>query len=284
MIDKAQASMDAGAPIALELISTVNDNMSSSHFHEFYELYFLDSGNRYHAIDDKIFLTTPGDFIFFPPLTMHHSFSNLGVPFSRIVIYFRPDMIASVEIRAALSDPFRIYRPAKEVLRELRRLVYGMLDEQDHPGDYHWEQMNSILNMVLVLVLRQTQVRKYSGGNRINEVISYIHGNYASEITIPDLAERFGMSEYYLCRQFRKYSRITIIEYLQRTRIMNAKRLFMETDHNVTQVAALTGFSNLTHFNRVFRTISGQTPSEYRKQCRLVDKQTKKAPPYGPIP
>ena len=95
MIDKAQASMDAGAPIALELISTVNDNMSSSHFHEFYELYFLDSGNRYHAIDDKIFLTTPGDFIFFPPLTMHHSFSNLGVPFSRIVIYFRPDMIAS---------------------------------------------------------------------------------------------------------------------------------------------------------------------------------------------
>ena len=153
MIDKAQASMDAGAPIALELISTVNDNMSSSHFHEFYELYFLDSGNRYHAIDDKIFLTTPGDFIFFPPLTMHHSFSNLGVPFSRIVIYFRPDMIASEEIRAALSDPFRIYRPAKEVLRELRRLVYGMLDEQDHPGDYHWEQMNSILNMVLILVL-----------------------------------------------------------------------------------------------------------------------------------
>lgn len=144
--------------------------------------------------------------------------------------------------------------------------------------------MNSILNMVLVLVLRQTQVRKYSGGNRINEVISYIHENYASEITIPDLAERFGMSEYYLCRQFRKYSRRTIIEYLQRTRIMNAKRLFMETDHNVTQVAALTGFSNLTHFNRVFRTISGQTPSEYRKQCRLVDKQTKKAPPYGPIP
>ena len=38
MIDKAEASMDAGAPIALELISTVNDNMSSSHFHEFYEL------------------------------------------------------------------------------------------------------------------------------------------------------------------------------------------------------------------------------------------------------
>ena len=113
------------------------------------------------------------------------------------------------------------------------------------------------------------QIKKFSGGDRINEVISYIHENYASEITIPGLAERFGMSEYYLCRQFRKYSNRTIIEYLQRTRIMNAKRIFMETDKNVTRVAALTGFSNLTHFSRIFRTVSGQSPSEYRRQRRL---------------
>ena len=50
---------------------------------------------------------------------------------------------------------------------------------------------------------------------------------------------------------------------------MNAKRIFMETDKNVTQVAALTSFSNLTHFNRIFRAVSGQNPSEYRRQCRL---------------
>ena len=105
------------------------------------------------------------------------------------------------------------------------------------------------------------QIKKFSGGDRINEVISYIHENYASEITIPGLAERFGMSEYYLCRQFRKYSNRTIIEY--------AKRIFMETDKNVTRVAALTGFSNLTHFSRIFRTVSGQSPSEYRRQRRL---------------
>lgn len=269
MIDKAQAAMDAGAPIALELISSVNDNMSKSHFHEYYELYFLDSGDRYHMIDDKVFLTSSGDFILFPPLTMHHSYSNLNVPFSRVVVYFRQDMIASREMVQAISDPFHIYRPSHEMLRELRRLIYGMLDEQDHPGDFHWPQMRAFLNMILILVLRQKKIKKFSGGNRINEVISYIHENYASEITIPDLARRFGMSEYYLCRQFRKYANRTIIEYLQRTRIMNAKRIFMETDKNVSQVAAMTGFSNLTHFNRVFQAVSGQKPSEYRKQCRL---------------
>ena len=48
---------------------------------------------------------------------------------------------------------------------------------------------------------------------------------------------------------------------------MNAKRLFMETDRNVTEVARETGFSNLTHFNRVFREVADVTPSEYRKHC-----------------
>lgn len=271
MIDKAQAAMEAGVPIALELISGVNDNMSRSHFHEYYELYFLDSGERYHMIDDKVFLTTSGDFMLFAPLTMHHSFSNLNISFSRVVIYFRQDCVLSQEVLDAMACPYPLFRPTMDMLRELRRLIYEMLDEQEHPGDYHWTEMRSLLNMILILVLRQTRVRKFSGGSRINEVISYIHENYSSEITIPKLAQRFSLSEYYLCRQFRKYANRSIIEYLQRTRVMNAKRLFMETDKNVTEVAALTGFSNLTHFNRVFRAVSGMSPSEYRKKCRTSE-------------
>ena len=268
MIDKAQAAMAAGTPIALELISGSNMNMSQSHFHEYYELFFLDSGTRYHTIDDKVFLTKAGDFILFPPLTMHHSFSNRDVCYSRVVIYFQPDVIASAQLREAFADPYHIFRPSKEVLRGLRRMVYEMLSEQEAPGPFHWEDMKSLLNLILIQVMRVSRIDKFSGGNRINEVISYIHENYASEITVPLLADRFGLSESYLCRQFRKYANRTIIEYLQGTRVMNAKRLFMETDMNVTQVAAQTGFSNLTHFNRVFRAVSGESPSEYRKKCR----------------
>ena len=46
---------------------------------------------------------------------------------------------------------------------------------------------------------------------------------------------------------------------------MNAERLFKETDKNVTEVATLTGFSNLTHFNRVVKEIAGVNPSQYKK-------------------
>lgn len=103
---------------------------------------------------------------------------------------------------------------------------------------------------------------------RVTKVIQYIHNHYAEDISLKDLSERFYVSEYYLCREFKKSTKRTIVEYIRQTRIMNAKRLFMETDRNVTEVARETGFSNLTHFNRVFREIADVTPSEYRKRCQ----------------
>ena len=54
-------------------------------------------------------------------------------------------------------------------------------------------------------------------------------------------------------------------QYVNTTRIMNAQRKFMETDKNITEICNETGFSNLTHFNRVFKAVTGMTPSGYRK-------------------
>ena len=55
MIDVAQTSMAAGAACAIAQVTGVNDNMSQSHYHDYFELYFLDSGERYHLMDDKLF-------------------------------------------------------------------------------------------------------------------------------------------------------------------------------------------------------------------------------------
>ena len=47
---------------------------------------------------------------------------------------------------------------------------------------------------------------------------------------------------------------------------MNAQRKFMETSKNITDISRETGFSNLTHFNRVFKSVTGMSPSQYRRQ------------------
>ena len=97
-------------------------------------------------------------------------------------------------------------------------------------------------------------------------MIRYIHSHYQEDISLEMLAQMFYVSPYYLCREFKKSTNSTIVRYINVTRIMNAQRKFMETSKNITDISRETGFSNLTHFNRVFKSVTGMSPSQYRRQ------------------
>ena len=74
MIDQAGILMAQGSGIACERIQGVNDNMSQSHYHEYYEIYYLEAGERFHMVEDKLYKMEAGEFIIFPPYVMHHSY------------------------------------------------------------------------------------------------------------------------------------------------------------------------------------------------------------------
>lgn len=67
MIDQAGIMMAQGALIASERIIGVNDNMAQSHYHEYFELYYLETGERFHMVQDRCYKMTAGEFIIFPP-------------------------------------------------------------------------------------------------------------------------------------------------------------------------------------------------------------------------
>lgn len=269
MIDIAQVQMGQAANIALEQVSGVNDNMSKSHYHEYFELYFLEYGERYHIIDDSIYKTLPGDFMLFTPLTLHRSYGDSDVSFSRVVIYFTPEKILYPDLNKVLLNSNGMYRPNKHTLHVMRQYIFEMLNEQSVPSQLHDNYIQTLLNMMLFEITRMNQVKQINDKtDRISRIIRYINSAYASEITLKDLAARFYVNEYYLCHEFKKYTNRSIGTYISNTRIINAQRLFMETKLNVTQVAQHTGFTNLSNFNRVFKKITGMTPSEYRKKIR----------------
>lgn len=240
--------------------------MIRSHYHDYYELYFLDNGERYHYIDDKLYKTEAGDCIIFPPQTMHRSYSEQGCTFSRIVLYFRPDIISSDALRQKLANSYCVYKSDTESLKMLRRLMYYFLEAQNSASAYKQEQMEALVNLIIIIVLEMKEstigIERH---NRTTQIINYINNNYEHDISLDVLADMFHISTYYLCREFKKNTNRTVVDYIKHTRIMNAERLFKETDKNVTEVATLTGFSNLTHFNRVFKEIAGVNPSQFKK-------------------
>ena len=181
---------------------------------------------------------------------MHHSYGQENVPFKRLLVYFSKEEVDSVQLLKVLEKGTGVYKP-------------------DDPQAYHEDYIHTLLNMALLTIARNIQTPvKPEKRNRITDVISYIHQNYQEDISIDQLAQMSYVSPYYLCREFKRYTNSTIIQYVNVTRVMNAQRMFMETNKNITEISRDTGFSNITHFNRVFKSVMGMTPSNFRKMYK----------------
>ena len=91
------------------------------------------------------------------------------------------------------------------------------------------------------------------------------------DVRIDELAKLVGVSSSYLQRIFRQVQGVTIVEYLNRLRIDRAKLLLVNTSDSVIDVAMAAGFNSRQHFCRVFASLEGCSPSQYRIQMQKLD-------------
>jgi AraC-like DNA-binding protein len=90
------------------------------------------------------------------------------------------------------------------------------------------------------------------------------------DVSLPSFARRVGLSERQVSRLFREEFGKTFREHLVQLRLERAKRLLRDTDQSIIDVACKTGWGSLAHFNSVFRSRVGTTPSRFRARVRAV--------------
>jgi len=93
---------------------------------------------------------------------------------------------------------------------------------------------------------------------------AYIVGHQADPIDLDDVAKAMHVSTFYFCKMFKKATGMTFTEYLGRVRIERAKTQLLNPNRRVSEIAYDVGFQSLTHFNRVFRQVAGQSPTKFR--------------------
>jgi AraC-like DNA-binding protein len=87
---------------------------------------------------------------------------------------------------------------------------------------------------------------------------------YADPHTLEEVLQLAAMSKASFAREFRHYTGFTFTEFLNRVRLDHARRLLLASDDSISTIAYAVGFSNLSHFNRLFRRVYGRPPSEMR--------------------
>jgi len=94
----------------------------------------------------------------------------------------------------------------------------------------------------------------------------YITEHQTEELSLDQVAKSVHTSKFYFCKMFKKSTGINFTDYLSRVRTERAKSLLLNPNLRVSEIAYEVGFQSLTHFNRVFKRILGESPSDYRNQ------------------
>ncbi|WP_054743033.1 helix-turn-helix domain-containing protein [Cellulosilyticum ruminicola] len=106
---------------------------------------------------------------------------------------------------------------------------------------------------------------------KISEVTAFINEHFMDDITLSLVAKRFYMNPYYLCRTFKEVTGSNFTQYLNTVRIRASEELLLTTNLSILEIATATGYTNSTHFGRVFKQTFGISPLQYRKLHAKAD-------------
>lgn len=115
-----------------------------------------------------------------------------------------------------------------------------------------------------------TTVIRESKSRRIDTICKYIEENFAKDISLTDVSSIVAMSESSFSHFFKKRTGRSFISYLNDVRIGQSTKLLFETTNSIAEISFVCGFSNISNFNRIFKKIKGQTPSEYRTSIQQI--------------
>ncbi len=120
-------------------------------------------------------------------------------------------------------------------------------------------------NPNLLIYDKQTEdLSEADSGNIIRFVMEYVGKNYASPITLSDIAKELFLTPNYLTTLFKKKTGTAFKKYLTHYRIHQAKKYLAEPKYRVIDIAKFVGYENDEYFCKVFKGVEGCTPSEYR--------------------
>ncbi len=168
--------------------------------------------------------------------------SKFGICFSNEV----KSVVSIMLYELAQMTGFKRYTHLLNILYVLSKdHEYEFLHEQPYPHKYIWKEQY-----------------------RLNDLYRFIDHNYMNQIALSDAAGICHLSNEAFCRYFKKATNQTFVQFLNGYRIAQSKRMMLLTD-SLSEIAFASGFESLAYFSRVFKQVSGLSPSEYRRKTLM---------------
>lgn len=239
----------------------------------YYQLKFVVRGSGRVVWQNRSFEVRAGD-IFFLDLTQKHQYhTNPDDPWELLWVRFDGfqakayfDMLGSMDYPIfRTSDPERM----KQLFADLYELFRNRPAGLEISASYLITTILTEMAMSKIDGVASRLSDARSGyPNEIQTAVSFIESHYSYPLKIEDIANHVHLSPYYFSRLFRKTTGSTVMEYIMKHRMQQAKRLLADPSHEIGAIAELVGFCNPSYFAKLFARYVGVSPSRYRQSIR----------------
>lgn len=252
--------------------------------HDFWEMVYVDDGEINAIVDGIGCMLSKGQVIFHQPLESHSHIANHIQTSNVVVVSFSCDSPLMSYFNKKI---FSLEKPAQKVfslfLGEARNALGTLPGEYENksPLDFSRAKPGAVQLMQCYLVeflfllirssdasvraMRHTQdTRRMAESSLVESIARFIEQNLSEPPSLPLLCSHFSISRTYLCRIFKEGTGYSPVDYWIGLKIKEAKKQIRRGEQNMTQIAEILGFSGIHHFSRMFKRVTGLSPTAYK--------------------
>ena len=248
------------------------------HYHPEYELVYVEATTGIRHVGQHISSFMDSDLVLIGPNIPHLNFDyGLQTEYRQVVVQLKENF---------MGDAFK-ETPEFEGIQNLFEKAYLGLSFSGKTKNIvaeklrcmqefdHFQQLLCLLeifhllaNSVEVTELndQDTSIKLFLNDKiRMGSIYKYIHANYNQTPDVNKVAASVHLSTAAFCRYFKKQTNMTFTDFVNQYRITQAKTLLLQ-DKSVSEVCYEVGFDSLSYFNKLFKKITGENPSKFKKQ------------------
>ncbi len=252
------------------------------HKHNFFEIVYVEKGSGKQCINEYEFTYQPGNIFLLPPLDCH-SFKIEEVSrfyFIRFTDhYFLDDKLADYKdwfdrmayilanYNKVPGDIISTDRERAFIIQTIKSIYQEYLTGDSYSDSIICGAMASILNILARSIEKQYVDQANTVDSRFGEILRYINNNITDSelLRIPVLAEKFGISSTYFSEYFKKQARVSLAEYITRSKLKLVETKVLHTDLTLKEIAYQLNFADSSHLAKTFKNAYGMTIKEFKQ-------------------
>lgn len=241
------------------------DWYSTLHAHDCTELFYVVSGTGQFKIEDQLFPVVADDLVIINPNVEHTELSRNSRPLEYIVLG-----VDGLEFSPQQDGDSRYCLMSFQGQREdILPLLHSLLREAAEKQNGYELICQNIMEILMVRLGRRVAFSSSAGERYASKecalVRRYIDSHFKENITLSQLSDLVHINKYYLVHTFSREYGVSPISYLISRRLQESKYLLSRTNHSLSQISHMLGFSSPSYFSQSFRRAEKMSPLEYRK-------------------